>query len=483
MLSAEAQSVRTRRTIGVLLAVWATFGWDPLGETLLQLTRGFTLPDLAIAAVAVGLLVGVLTHLARGGAAAWSTRERRRDSLRALVANVVVAGALGGYIVTLAYVNTLYYTPYRTYGLLSEPYSLTMLLAARGIVGACALGLILGRPLRGRSLWVQLGALSLPALGFLLVESGGPTSWSLLSAAVGVPVVLYAVFVPRARPVPSTRWLHAERLDAVELRLGGFTATTIFRFLRALVAASTWFVVGVVLLSLGFGIDADLVKNGWGELRVGAGVSLVWTGLFLAQQATVRLLLRWWRPTPVTLTPTGARVGHKRVEGRNLVLDVVEDDDGTMLVVGDGIVLATDTDREALEAVIARVRRHLVRESDADAERARQALGTLAAREATHSQIWLEPSRRAAALANLIPPAVLAIGLFPMVMLDATPTSMALVFIPTVFTLRSARRIWRLSRAARSREQEAEQDGDAVAEAPHQSDKRERATRSHRVEQ
>ena len=89
-------------------------------------------------------------------------------------------------------------------------------------------------------------------------------------------------------------------------------------------------------------------------------------------------------------------------------LEVVEDAHGTMLVVGPGAVVAAHVAPDQLRAWAGELRGQMVWETDGDAAEALSALGAMAPVHQTADPLaWLEPSRRRAAVAALVPPGLL----------------------------------------------------------------------------
>lgn len=444
MSARRTPAERQRRLIGVCLGIVATVGWGPFTETVTLLASAFTWFQVNLVGVLLTVLVGVLSYARHGGQGAFTgpTRARAREGL---LADVVVGAAISSFLVLTAYTRQW---PYAREPLVSYLTLETIQTGYRGIMAGSAVGLFMAR-----RRWLQSGnqwffGLSLFSIMWMADFTLHQLKVHILVSAV-IPIVLRSILLRRTAAVPRSVLVVTDQPDFLKLRLPGLNARRVFRFMQDIAVAGTMLGVGLGLLSTWKGIDFGQNAGLFAEVVFALGTVVASTGVFWALQAFIRLAVYRQRPLDLTLTPTYARVGDDRVEGRDLVLEVVQDRHGPLLVVGNSVVVDADVDPEALDSLLDKVRSSLVRESDDDARQAREALGSFATAAAKPGQVWLETGRRRAALANLVPPGVLAITFQPLLSIDATPAAVAMVTVPFAFFVLAAARVAFLARSAR----------------------------------
>lgn len=474
---------RRELLLGLQLLLLTVLAWD----SAIQLIRGLIEavgPGLWLAGgVGLGTVVGVVSVVRQGGAAAFLRGERRRPAAVALFLDLLLAGLSWG-IPTLSFFasDAPAWTPVDQL----EPFVGVWVDGARAGMMAAALGLLVQPWLRGRRRaggWALLCGLSSVwcLRGFLFAPG--------LEVFVGLGVgclCTVALMVPRGRDPSSRAWLIEDGSEQVRLRLPGLHLQRVFD----LFSSVTWLLVplgiGLALMALtantrhtGHPLDADMV--------IGAlGMGCVWVGVLAILSAVLRFVCARWRAVELVLTPSSARVGSKRLDADQLILELVADGRGTMLVVGAGVVLSADVPVPALEAVLARVRRGLIREGADDRAHTREALKDFVAPSARATQIWLEVGRRRHALADLVTPSLLVVLAAAQSWDGVDLLDAVIIVVPVVFLLVGIARIVRMARASRQGVPRASEpaaqpvDGGQVerAEAVDEASVRRRAARS-----
>ncbi len=481
METARADDHHRRRWLGLQLLVVATVAWGPSVGVVGDLFAGFDAIGMIGWGVAATGLVAVLSWMRHGGRVGFRSPETRKVAGQGVLMDVTLTLAVWfGVSLSLGLPPGVY------------DYDNAFLdgheLAQRVWLDAIRVGVVMGGLglVTGRGHAESHRRWSLPltwgmALLWLGVEAPELVLQKRLLASVCAPGVAFAIAARRQTVTTTERWLLEHEPHIVRIRLPGFQPRRVFRMLGEWSGAFTLLAVGVGLLSTELGLAVGLVDGWAGELRIALGIGLVVAAVLQALASAVGVLFARQGAVDLTLTPTGARIGRQRIEASRLVLDLVADSAGSMLVVGDGVVLSADVVDPRFPEMLAQVRAGLVRDSRTDQVKARQALESFVSAEASAANQWLEVGRRRIALAQLVIPAVMALGFAGLLLDDRTFTAWMLTLVPALFFLAGVVRVVRMARAAQSSETVAPSVVSETVE-PEQATRHQQASRARRAE-
>jgi len=441
---------RTRELLlGGQLVLLAWMAWAQVMEILRLLVEVLTydlLPVYCLAAMVGAAGISVARH---GGWSALARAERRAAVLGGILSDGLAVALCCSALLIVGMSPFAFYDEWLSTMQADEIQLRTWLDGFRGGVMAAGLALLL-RPWITRG-WGRLGLVPIMLSAALALE---PVSSYALGAdlVLGLGVCLLsmaAAIWPRVPLANTQAWLLEDAPEQVRLRLPGLHSQRFYDLFGSLLGLVAVVGIGINLVGTQAGLSLSMTEGALGELRRALGMALVWLGVLGGISGLLRFVCARWRAVAVTLTPTAARVGSQRVDARALSLELVSDGEGTMLVVGDGVVLSAPVDPTALGVVLARVRDGVVQESETDRQVAREALKDVAPARARASQRWLEVGRRRYALANLIVPGVLTVMFLGMQWDGASYTDYALVITVSVVFLVGLARVARMALASR----------------------------------